>query len=78
MTGVDVDVDVAGRTISAHGTPLNWLPLRHRQTNAEGNLATLRIVKSPTVWEFEDGRSASGALEYHDLLVDDVPVGLHE
>jgi len=78
VTGVELDIRAGDLHLSARGTPLNWLPLRHRQKDQEGNLATLRIVKSPTVWEFADGRSASGALEYHDLLMDDKPIGLDD
>ena len=78
LTGVDVTVRGGGHELRGRGTPLNWLPLRHRQQGADGNLATLRIVKSPAVWEFDDGRVASGAFEYHDLLTEDVPVGLHD
>jgi hypothetical protein len=63
---------------SAVGTPRNYLPLRHRQRNDAGEEATLRIVKQPADWVFADGRSADGHLEYHDLVVDGVPVGLHE
>ena len=63
---------------SAVGTPLNWLPARHRQVNEAGEEALLRIVKQPAVWTFADGRSAVGHLEYHDLVEDGVPVGLHD
>jgi len=60
------------------GTPQNYLPLRHRQTGPDGVEATLRIVKQPTEWTFDDGRTAIGHLEYHDLMEDGVPVGLHD
>jgi hypothetical protein len=60
------------------GTPQNRLPLRHRQTDDHGNEATLRIVKQPTEWIFADGRTATGHLEYHDLIEHGVPVGLHD
>ena len=53
---------------SAVGDPQNYLPLRHRQRNDAGDEATLRIVKQPAEWEFADGRTATGHLEYHDLL----------
>jgi hypothetical protein len=62
----------------AIGTPQNYLPLRHRQRNDAGVEATLRIVKQPTEWTFNDGRTATGHLEYHDLIENGVPVGLHE
>ena len=42
---------------SVAGTPQNYLPLRHRQTNRDGVEATLRIVKQPTDWTFADGRT---------------------
>lgn len=63
---------------SATGVPVAWLPLRHRQADATGALATLRIVKSPTDWAFDDGRTGVGMCEYHDLLDDGVPVGMHD
>jgi hypothetical protein len=69
---------------SAVGTPVQWLPLRHKQKNAEGKDALLRIVKSPTVWVFGEGwpkaaqRQGEGMLEYHDLMVDGRPVGLND
>ena len=63
---------------TATGTPQHHLPLRHRQRNDDGEEATLRIVKQPTEWVFADGRTATGHLEYHDLLDGGVPVGLHD
>jgi hypothetical protein len=63
---------------TATGTPQHRLPLRHRQQNEAGEEAILRIVKQPTEWSFSDGRAATGHLEYHDLMVDGVPVGLHD
>lgn len=62
---------------SAVGIPQGYLPARHRQTNPAGDEAILRIVKQPTDWQLSDGRLATGHLEYHDLIVDGVPVGLH-
>jgi hypothetical protein len=62
---------------SAVGVPQGYLPARHRQTNPEGEEAVLRLVKHPTDWQLADGRTATGHLEYHDLMVDGVPVGLH-
>ena len=53
------------------GEPQAWIPLRHRQRDDAGDERTLRIVKSPTEWESEDGRAGTGMCEYHDLL----PVG---
>ena len=63
---------------TATGVPQQYLPLRHRQRNDAGDEATLRIVKHPTEWRLADGRTATGHLEYHDLIHDGVPVGLHE
>jgi hypothetical protein len=63
---------------SAVATPQNYLPLRHRQVNDAGEQATLRIVKHPASWTLADGRVGTGHLEYHDLMEDGVPVGLHE
>lgn len=60
------------------GVPQNYLPLRHRQKNDQGNEAILRIVKQPAEWTLADGRTAAGHLEYHDLMEDGVPVGLYD
>ncbi len=75
---MDVTVRAGDVEWTATGTPQNHLPLRHRQRNDAGEEATLRIVKQPTEWVFADGRTATGHLEYHDLLDDGVPVGLHD
>jgi hypothetical protein len=74
----EVTVRAGDVTWTAVGTPQNYLPLRHRQRNDVGVEATLRIVKMPAEWTFDDGRSGSGHLEYHDLIEDGVPVGLHD
>jgi len=63
---------------TATGVPQSRLPLRHVQADGEGREAVLRIVKQPAEWTFADGRTATGHLEYHDLVEDGVPVGLHE
>ncbi len=79
VTGVEVTITAGGGAVSvtATGTPRGWLPLRHRQKDAAGEEAILRIVKSPTDWTV-DGRHAAGMLEYHDLVEDGRPIGLHE
>jgi hypothetical protein len=64
------------REWQATGTPQAWLPLRHVQTDAKGDKALLRIVKSPTDWQSGDGRRGAGHCEYHDLMIDSRPVGL--
>jgi hypothetical protein len=74
----DVVVRAGETTWTVTGTPQNYLPLRHVQTNPAGVEATLRIVKQPAEWVFADGRTATGHLEYHDLMEDGIPVGLHE
>ena len=74
----EVTVHTAEGDWAVVGFPQNYLPVRHRQRNEAGEEATLRIVKQPTEWRFADGRTATGHLEYHDLVVDGVPVGLHE
>jgi predicted secreted hydrolase len=74
----DVTMRAAGVEWTAVGLPLRHLPLRHRQPDEHGAEATLRIVKQPAEWTFADGRSGAGHLEYHDLLRDGVPVGLHD
>jgi hypothetical protein len=70
---VEVEVTAGGRTLRATGTARAWVPLRHRQRDAEGVEQTLRIVKAPTEWVTDDGRAGSGMAEYHDLLVDGRP-----
>lgn len=67
-----------GREWSAAGMPQAWLPLRHRQTDAQGKPALLRIVKSPTDWVASDGRRGQGMCEYHDLMLDGRPIGLDD
>lgn len=74
----DVTIYAGDLSWSVAGTPQNYLPLRHRQLNDAGQEATLRIVKQPAEWLFADGRMATGHLEYHDLMEDGVPVGLHD
>lgn len=82
---VEVDIRAGDLRWSAVGRPQAWLPLRHRQrtTGGSGNSgdtadgeATLRIVKSPTDWQFADGRTGAGHCEYHDLMESGRPVGL--
>jgi len=75
---VELKIHCAGREWRARGTPQRWLPLRHLQKNAQGESALLRIVKSPAEWRLADGSSAEGMLEYHDLMIDGRPVGLHD
>lgn len=75
---VQVTVHAGDVELSAAGTPLNWLPARHRQQDPEGKEVLLRIVKQPAVWELADGRRATGHLEYHDIVEDGIPVGLHD
>jgi hypothetical protein len=78
LLSTEVTVRAGDVMWSAVGTPRNYLPARHRQTNDHGVQATLRIVKHPTDWVFADGRTAAGHLEYHDLVEDGVPVGLRD
>jgi hypothetical protein len=74
---VGLAIRSGNRTWLANGEPQAWLPLRHRQKNERGEEALLRIVKSPANWTF-GGRAAEGMCEYHDLMVDGQPVGLHD
>jgi hypothetical protein len=74
---VQLTIRSGTREWTATGEPQGWLPLRHRQKNAQGEDALLRIVKSPTHWTF-DGCAAEGICEYHDLMVDGRPVGLQD
>ncbi|MGE0880689.1 MAG: hypothetical protein AB7L13_13955 [Acidimicrobiia bacterium] len=78
LRGTDVAIRAGDLAWQASGTPQNYLPLRHRQADADGVQRTLRIVKQPTEWTFADGRTATGHLEYHDLMNDGVPVALHD
>ena len=73
-----LEIRSGARSWSATGVPQAWLPLRHRQTDAQGKPALLRIVKSPTDWLTNDGRRGEGMCEYHDLMVDGRPVGLDD
>ena len=66
-----------GKQWVAEGTPQNWLPLRHKQKNEKGEMALLRIVKSPTDWVIQ-GRPGAGMCEWHDLMVDGKPYGLND
>lgn len=67
------------REWSASGEPQAWLPLRHVATDEHGTQTTLRIVKSPTRWNFGEGRMGAGMCELHDQLAGDgVPSGLHD
>lgn len=74
----EVTVTAGDVSWTAIGRPQGWLPLRHVQPGPDGEPAVLRIVKQPAVWELTDGRTAAGHLEYHDLMNDGVPVGLHD
>lgn len=78
LLGTDVTIHAGDLTWRTMGTPQNYLPLRHRQPGDDGVERTLRIVKQPTEWTFADGRVAAGHLEYHDLMVDGVPIALHD
>jgi hypothetical protein len=73
-----LEIRSGGQVSRAVGTPRAWLPLRHRQNDVQGKPALLRIVKSPTDWLAQDGRRGEGMCEYHDLMVDGRPVGLHD
>ncbi|SNQ49272.1 conserved hypothetical protein [Frankia canadensis] len=78
LESVSVTATVGARSWSATGTPQGWLPVRHRQPGPDGREALLRIVKSPTVWTWSDGRAGSGHNEWHDLVVDGIPIGLDD
>lgn len=74
---VQVKIASGARTWSATGVPRSWLPLRHKQSNAGAEDSVLRIVKSPADWTL-DGHAGEGICEYHDLVVNGKPVGLHD
>ena len=75
----EVTIRSGERSWTAIGTPEAWLPLRHRARDEHGNPALLRIVKSPTRWQFGDGRAGTGMSEIHDRLdADGRPAGLHD
>jgi hypothetical protein len=78
LRSVALTMRAGDTTWSAVGTPQNYLPLRHRQPGVDGEEATLRIVKQPATWSLGDGRTATGHLEYHDLMQHGIPVGLHD
>lgn len=86
LESVEVTATSGGRSWTTTGTPEAWLPVRHRQPGPDGKDALLRIVKSPTAWVWDDGRAGaghtprtgSGHCEWHDLVVDGVPVGLDD
>jgi hypothetical protein len=65
---VVVRVRVGGEAWTVAGEPMAAIPIRHRQRDEAGGEQTLRIVKSPTEWKWEDGRTGTGMCEYHDLL----------
>jgi hypothetical protein len=74
-----VTIRSGDRTWEAVGEPQQWLPLRHRSPDEHGEPAILRLVKSPTLWTFGDGRTGTGMCEIHDRLdADGTPVGLHD
>jgi hypothetical protein len=66
------------RAWKAEGIPQAWLPLRHRQNDAAGKPALLRIVKSPTQWTTDEGRTGPGMCEYHDLMIEGRPAGIED
>jgi hypothetical protein len=75
---VELLIKSGDRRWRATGTPQAWLPLRHRQTDADGNPALLRIVKSPAEWVDGEGHTGEGMLEYHDLMQNGRPYGLDD
>jgi hypothetical protein len=75
---VELAIRSGARAWNASGTPQSWLPLRHKQKNVRGEDALLRIVKSPTDWILDEGRTGAGMCEYHDLMVAGRPVGLDD
>jgi hypothetical protein len=78
LRSVALTIRAGERSWITRGIPQTWLPLRHRRPGPNGDEALLRIVKSPTVWTWPDGRVGSGACEYHDLMVEGRPIGLHD
>lgn len=78
LLGTKVRIVSGGRIWTATGTPQDWLPLRHRHANERGEMATNRIVKSPTDWLDGAGRTGEGMLEYHDMMNDGIPHGLDD
>ena len=69
----------ATRPGMAKARPQAWLPLRHRQKNAKGEEAVLRIVKSPSDWTFDDGRRGEGHVRVpRSDRRRRRPVGLHD
>ncbi|MEV5559270.1 hypothetical protein AB0L44_36910 [Nonomuraea wenchangensis] len=75
----ELTIRSGAREWSVTGEPEGWVPLRHLSKDENGNPAHLRIVKSPTLWRFDDGRQGAGMCEMHDRVdAEGVPVGLHD
>jgi hypothetical protein len=74
----EVDIRAGDLCWKATGTPLMWHPVRHRQKDAEGKEALLRMVKSPVEWTDDKGRIGMGSTEIQDLMVDGKPAGLND
>lgn len=75
----EVTIRSGDREWTAVGHPEQWLPLRHRSADENGEPALLRIVKSPTRWTFGDGRKGAGMSEIHDRIgADGVPAGIND
>jgi len=74
----DVLIRSGSRAWRATGVPQDWLPLRHRHINEQGEEATNRIVKSPAEWSDDKGRTGEGMLEYHDMMKGGIPHGLDD
>jgi hypothetical protein len=63
---------VDGASYRATGETFHNVPLRHRRDNQVARLAEI-VVK----YDF-DGVEGHGIAEYHDLIEDGVPIGMHE
>lgn len=76
LLSTEVTIHSGERTWQAVGTPVAWLPLRHRSRDEHGAPALLRIVKSPATWRFQEGGTGVGMCEWHDRMdADGVPAG---
>lgn len=75
---VTLTIHSGDQSWTSTGTAQAWVPVRHRGQDADGNPTLLRIVKSPTEWTWQDGRSGQGHCEYHDLMQNGVPIGLED
>lgn len=77
LLGVRLSIASGPRSWEAVGRPESWLPLRHRAPGGHRGDPYLRIIKSCAEWR-SAGVTGEGMLEYHDLMIEGRPAGLHD